>query len=183
MKRCPLCDFIYEDDQSLCDMDGIELVPDGGALPVAPAAAAPGAAEAAKPSRRRFSLPLLFGGVLAAALLSAYFISSGESAPRETPAAPIVASPTPPPASPTTPAASPIQPPAAPPAAAAVAEPAPPADGDATPSRPSPTPARPRAAHTKARPTPPAERDRKRQSKVGSILSKTGRILKKPFRF
>lgn len=26
MKRCPQCDFIYEDDQSLCDMDGRELV-------------------------------------------------------------------------------------------------------------------------------------------------------------
>lgn len=32
MKRCPLCDFIYEDDQSVCDMDGIELVHDNGAL-------------------------------------------------------------------------------------------------------------------------------------------------------
>ena len=26
MKLCPQCDFIYEDDQSLCDMDGRELV-------------------------------------------------------------------------------------------------------------------------------------------------------------
>ena len=27
MKLCPQCDFIYEDDQSVCDMDGKELVP------------------------------------------------------------------------------------------------------------------------------------------------------------
>ena len=27
MKHCPQCDFIYEDDQSVCDMDGKELVP------------------------------------------------------------------------------------------------------------------------------------------------------------
>lgn len=26
MKRCPTCDFLYEDDQSLCDMDGRKLV-------------------------------------------------------------------------------------------------------------------------------------------------------------
>jgi len=26
MKHCPQCDFIYEDDQSVCDMDGKELV-------------------------------------------------------------------------------------------------------------------------------------------------------------
>ena len=26
MKRCPQCEFIYEDDQTLCDMDGKELV-------------------------------------------------------------------------------------------------------------------------------------------------------------
>ena len=32
MKRCPLCDFIYEDEQSLCDMDGYELVADSGLL-------------------------------------------------------------------------------------------------------------------------------------------------------
>ena len=26
MKRCPQCEFIYEDDQNCCDMDGISLV-------------------------------------------------------------------------------------------------------------------------------------------------------------
>jgi hypothetical protein len=28
MKRCPQCEFLYEDDQSLCDMDGKELIHD-----------------------------------------------------------------------------------------------------------------------------------------------------------
>ena len=28
MKRCPHCEFIYDDDQSLCDMDGNQLVHD-----------------------------------------------------------------------------------------------------------------------------------------------------------
>ena len=33
MKRCPQCEFIYEDDQSLCDMDGVLLVLDSRTLP------------------------------------------------------------------------------------------------------------------------------------------------------
>jgi cytoskeletal protein RodZ len=33
MKRCPECDFIYEDNQRLCDMDGIALVHDSTFLP------------------------------------------------------------------------------------------------------------------------------------------------------
>src|SRR5260370_41538137 len=47
MKRCPLCDFIYEDEQSLCDMVGSALVTVSGLLTrleitaIGPAAAAP----------------------------------------------------------------------------------------------------------------------------------------------
>ena len=33
MKRCPQCEFLYEDEQSLCDMDGILLVYDSRQLP------------------------------------------------------------------------------------------------------------------------------------------------------
>ena len=33
MKRCPQCEFIYEDDQSFCDMDGIKLAHDSRPLP------------------------------------------------------------------------------------------------------------------------------------------------------
>lgn len=32
MKRCPQCDFLYEEDQQLCDMDGTELFPDSAFL-------------------------------------------------------------------------------------------------------------------------------------------------------
>lgn len=35
MKRCPQCEFIYEDDQTCCDMDGINLVFDHATSPVA----------------------------------------------------------------------------------------------------------------------------------------------------
>lgn len=38
MKRCPQCEFIYEDDQTCCDMDGIDLVFDQPSeIPAAPA--------------------------------------------------------------------------------------------------------------------------------------------------
>jgi hypothetical protein len=33
MKRCPECDFIYEEEQHLCDMDGMALVHDSCILP------------------------------------------------------------------------------------------------------------------------------------------------------
>lgn len=33
MRRCPECDFLYEDDQVLCDMDGTKLIHDGRELP------------------------------------------------------------------------------------------------------------------------------------------------------
>jgi len=33
MKRCPACDFIHEDDEKLCAMDGAELVNHSGPLP------------------------------------------------------------------------------------------------------------------------------------------------------
>ncbi|MCA1606621.1 MAG: hypothetical protein LC775_14400, partial [Acidobacteria bacterium] len=32
MKLCPQCEFIYENEQSVCDMDGNELVYDSGPL-------------------------------------------------------------------------------------------------------------------------------------------------------
>jgi cytoskeletal protein RodZ len=36
MKRCPECDFLYEDDQRLCDMDGTALVHDSHVFPDSP---------------------------------------------------------------------------------------------------------------------------------------------------
>ncbi len=53
MKRCPQCEFIYEDEQNLCDMDGKELVSEDGSLRIAPDAAA-----VPIPSKRKSSLKL-----------------------------------------------------------------------------------------------------------------------------
>jgi hypothetical protein len=58
---------------------------------------------------------------------------------------------------------------------------------DTTPEpKKSPTAAAPvpaKKATTKTTQTKPAEETKKDDSKVGSILKKTGRILKKPFKF
>ena len=81
MKLCPQCDFIYEDDQSFCDMDGNQLVHKRGSesrfklvipieSPIAPAASAP-------PSSARrssgFIVAVLAVVILAALVVLAYF--------------------------------------------------------------------------------------------------------------
>ena len=53
MKRCPQCEFIYEDDQSMCDMDGVLLVFDSRTLPNLHAlATVPAVPRAAAPKPR-----------------------------------------------------------------------------------------------------------------------------------
>ena len=167
MKRCPLCEFIYEDDQSLCDMDGIELVAERGEL-LAPAdVAAHESVTAVRSRRRRSSLMLLVGVFLSAVTLSFSYSPEGASADTGhpparglAPAAPPVTAPAPPPAAPTT------------------------VDDETTreaapPKGPSPAPPKPRASDLRE------ERTRagvvKKESKVGSIMNKAVRILKKPF--
>jgi hypothetical protein len=53
MKRCPECDFLYEDDQRLCDMDGKALVHDPRAFPENSATSA---GHAAKHLWQRFAI-------------------------------------------------------------------------------------------------------------------------------
>ena len=64
MKRCPKCEFIYEDDQTCCDMDGINLVFDHQAIPAT-------GTEKQKPGFRRSLLVSIVGvvfGVVAMAV-------------------------------------------------------------------------------------------------------------------
>jgi len=51
MKRCPQCEFIYEDDQNSCDMDGVALVFDQPSQP--------SVTPAKKHSKRRSLLSIL----------------------------------------------------------------------------------------------------------------------------
>ena len=75
MKRCPQCEFIYEDDQNCCDMDGIDLVfaPPTSSLPK------PNPAIPAKQNSSRRSL-LSFCGVVFGVLVCAIGFASIESA-------------------------------------------------------------------------------------------------------
>lgn len=163
MKRCPQCEFIYEDDQSLCDMDGVLLVFDSRTLPNLHALAT--VPPVPKTHRRNRAVPAFATLVLALVLGMVYYVSTRQ--PSYTPSQPSalsiapVAIPTPEP-----------QPTAEP--APVVEEPEP-----ATTKQPVSKPStKTKTASRTQRTTEPKKED----SKVNSILKKTGRILKKPFK-
>lgn len=78
MKRCPQCEFVYEDDQSLCDMDGSELLHDSRSLPLPAVAEITGEPESPKAKRqwRGFVVPALVGIVLAALVFAVYYAAT-----------------------------------------------------------------------------------------------------------
>lgn len=188
MKRCPQCEFIYEDDQSLCDMDGVLLVLDSRTLPnlaLAPVDA-PMAATTSKAPWRHRTFPAMAALILATVLSLVYFVSTNQ---RPVPAPSAVSG------------ASIAVPPAELPAPGdtnqVIPPPVPEDNSDAQPEEsekpkeetkpaankaPAPAPASAKKAVSKTAETKPAE-ETKKDNKVGSILKKTGRILKKPFKF
>ena len=178
MKRCPLCDFIYEDEQGVCDMDGIELVRDGGAPTPAAKDSTLKPPPAGSPRRKR-SLHLFLGFGLGAAVFSAYYTSVNQAAPASggQTIASYAARPAPPAGQPTpAPVASPpATPPAAPPAS--LVEEATPAPAPVSPAT------EPRAAGANRKKPRPGNGNKNKESKLASVLKKTGRMLKKPFGF
>jgi cytoskeletal protein RodZ len=172
MKRCPKCEFIYEDDQSLCDMDGVLLVFDSRTLPHLHAL------QTVPPktqSKRNRAVPAFATLILALVLGMVYYVSTQRQATQtaDIPPLPITASTSNPvPEVNPTPEAQPSteepKPETIKPAAAAV--PAAPVKKTAAKTTPIPT-------------TKPKVEEKKEDSKVGNILKKTGRILKKPFKF
>ena len=164
MKRCPQCEFIYEDDQSLCDMDGVLLVFDSRTLPNLHALATVPAVP--KAQRRNRAVPAFATLVLALVLGMVYYVSTRQpsytprvSEPSALSIAPIVI-PTP--------------------------EPQPSPEPEKEETKQSTVPAVKKAA-TKTKPTTasqpkPTAEPKKEDNKVNSILKKTGRILKKPFK-
>ncbi len=175
MKRCPQCEFIYEDDQSLCDMDGVLLVFDSRTLPNTHALTT--VAAKASPKRHR-AVPAFATLILALVLGMVYFVSTQRRAAQTayTPAT-VESSANP------APAESPVQ----------VATPEPERQPPVEEPKVSKAAAKPPAAavpvkktSTKASTssqTKPSTTAKKDDNKVGSILKKTGRILKKPFKF
>ena len=184
MKRCPQCEFIYEDDQSLCDMDGALLVFDSRTLPNLHALAPvdmPAVQVAPKAHWRHRTFPAMAALILATVLSLVYFVSSQRrTVPAPVPsvtlpasnlaAPPAEAIPTPEPPQ-SNGAAPAVKEEAKPEATKAPATPPPAAVGNKATSKTSTT-----------QPKPAATESKKDDSKVGSILKKTGRILKKPFK-
>jgi len=171
MKRCPQCEFIYEDDQSLCDMDGVLLVFDSRNLPNHNALAT----VPAKPQpRRNRAVPAFATLILVLVLGMVYYVSTQRKAQPviEIPASAASTSIPVPEVSPT-PQAQPSEAIQIPPVAE---EPKP-----APTKQPASAPVQKASAKTPN--TKTSNEPKKDNSKVGSILKKTGRILKKPFKF
>jgi outer membrane biosynthesis protein TonB len=173
MKRCPQCEFIYEDDQSLCDMDGVLLVLDSRTLPslhaLATVPATPPAAQ-----RRNRAVPAFATLILALVLGMVYYVSTRQTRP--------------PVSTPSTLSTAPIVIPTPEPQPTQSAEPAQVKEEEPKPApvkEPAKAPARKSAATktTSVSQTKPAIEPKKEDSKVNSFLKKTGRILKKPFKF
>jgi hypothetical protein len=88
MKRCPQCDFLYEDDQSLCDMDGILLVYDSRKLPHLQALSTTASPVPTKQGSRNHRVPALASVLVASVLVFGYYVSTKNSV-NKTPVAPI----------------------------------------------------------------------------------------------
>jgi len=166
MKRCPKCEFIYEDDQSLCDMDGVLLVFDTRKLP--------NLYTAKTATKRNRAVPAFATVILALVLGLVYYVSVHRRATQNS------YTPPPPSAASTTTNVNPT-PEAQLPAAG---EPKPEPPKPTAPVAAAPAPVK-KAAVTKPAPEPAKSKveEKKDESKVNSILKKTGRILKKPFKF
>jgi hypothetical protein len=171
MKRCPQCEFLYEDDQSLCDMDGALLVLDSRTLPHLHALATVPVATGQR--RRNRAVPAFATLILALVLGMVYYVSTRRHTPSPAPLA-ISSSSNP----------APVEPVMNPAPAAQPAES--PKDEEAKPAakQPAAAPAKKPAPKTAAvsQTTNARSEPKKEDSKVGSILKKTGHILKKPFR-
>jgi outer membrane biosynthesis protein TonB len=175
MKRCPQCEFIYEDDQSLCDMDGVLLVLDTRKLPNLHAlTTVPVKAR----QRRNRAVPAFATLILALVLGTVYYVSTRRNTlPTAEAPASITSTSNPGPEANPTPKAQPSE-------ESKHAQPV--ESKQPPPVEAKPAPAKKPAVKTSSvsvsqpKPSPEPKKD---ESKVGSLLKKTGRILKKPFKF
>jgi len=183
MKRCPQCEFVYEDDQSLCDMDGILLVFDPQQLPKP----IDTGSKSKRPQWRGRVVPALAALVLATVLYLVYFVSTQQQPVRQT-------------YSPATPAATtttsnsgsvatekPVSPVVtAAPKETKVSTPIPALkENKDEKGKANTAPAAKGVKESKEKPKPKAQSstsEKPEESKIGSLLKKTGRILKKPFK-
>lgn len=191
MKRCPHCEFIYNDDQSLCDMDGQTLVIDNS-FALTPT----GTGVAAIDSRpNALIIPTISGLALAAVLFFGYFASPlllSRSASDASVPVQVLPPPEPPPAVSDSLAVSDESLDRASDSNTAATESNSIREATTADKRLSiprgvralptlkPLPRLPGAQVTPPRNPAPAQ---KKDSKVESFLKKTGKVLKRPFKF
>ena len=182
MKRCPQCEFIYEDDQSLCDMDGALLVLDSRTLPDLHALATVEVPLATRAHWRHRTFPAVAALILATVLSLVYFVTTQRGVQSAAPSvSDSIATPNlnpPAPSDPVPPQTTDVSG-----AAAITNEEAKTEEPKPEPTKqPTPTASKKTSTKTPTTQTRTAE-PKKDENKVGSILKKTGRILKKPFKF
>ena len=182
MKRCPQCEFIYEDDQSLCDMDGILLVFDSLNLPKPKASS--------KSNWRNRLVPAVAALVLGTVFLLVYYVSTHQRpGPLTTPGLDAVNATQPTSNKANAPSqVSDIQ-------SAANESEIKPTDNAKPSTIEAASENKPKASSTSAskdskqktnpKSAPRTQRSANAQqddSKIGSLIKKTGRLLKKPFK-
>ena len=196
MKRCPQCEFIYEDDQNSCDMDGVRLVADSRLLfdsGFAKTNVGSLVASSQAAQWRSFALPAVGAAILGVVLFLVYYVSTHPTAPQNThyssaaqvtvdsQSATTQSAPNP---DLTQPAAQPSQIDAEPATPHVESIEAPPASVKRS-SASSAILATPREEKKRRQDRPIRKSnatDPKKDSKVGSFLKKASHILKKPFR-
>lgn len=185
MKRCPQCEFIYEDDQSLCDMDGILLVFDTQILPNPNE----NLTNPTKSHWRGRIVPLLAALVLATVLYLVYYVSTHQQSIQQkySPASNTAVQPAPdnniapkPERSSNESANAPAEKKSiAPIAEAKIKE----EKAKTTPASTAKTAKESEKPKVKAtQKTQSSVQSPKDDSKISSLLKRTGRILKKPFK-
>jgi hypothetical protein len=166
VKWCPQCKFIYEDDQCLCDMDGTELVHYSRPLPETPSPQQ--ASQPAKSSSKVFAIVAISGVVLGFLLFFLFYVFTPQPPPQNANLSSSKGTTGPQSATPP-PSKAPITNVNALESSSRIVR--------ASPAHSlSPTPKR---GATKPK---PENTNQNKESNLGSILKKTGRILKKPFK-
>ncbi|MGH9968427.1 MAG: hypothetical protein ACREBG_11450 [Pyrinomonadaceae bacterium] len=195
MKRCIQCDFVYEDDQVLCDMDGSDLAYEPTLHPFERnAAPETGGGSTRSKWKSIAALPVVVF------ILGAVLFVGNYSAHRPTPQAAhqptkvVVDQATDQPATPNPVVETPVvEPPVAEPPVVETtpAKQQPPqipannvkaSKGAAPILKPSPARIRPATPPRVERKPLPAKANHKKESKIGGFLKKTSRLIKKPFK-
>lgn len=185
MKRCVQCDFLYEDDQGLCDMDGRELIYEPTLQALQVKVPTQLTAPPVKSHGKQFAFAAATTVFMVVAISVGYSGFSRDYAPQDTKGSSknVIRAPQSVPALvPATPVVSPTPSPRQSPESARPQKITVSATRAAPIAKPSPERFRSPTLRQEVRRPQPAMANHKKQSQIGGFLKKTARILKKPFK-